>query len=409
MAIVNPHPEPPDAEFAVDVETGWVNTGLDQLEPNTPVPAGAQALADAVGDTPAELASAHDAFARAQNSSLDEIVFVIPKPWALDAAGQPVPASLSTDGDSITMTVNPASDAVFPIIADPTTAASPAKRGAPLRLMTFNIHGARDLNHAAQAKRIANVIHHQVGTAKSSPDRRVPAMVGLQEMCEADLPLIVDELNDRDAGTNTTWRRSFQRLRSTGNCPGPDGPGGFGNAIIRNVRVLAGDRRRFTAQDNRTDEDTGKRYERRGYIRLQVDVRGRTVEFLTTHLMPFPRLNPTVHLGQSAQLLNRIRNFTVPRAAVGDFNDTRTDGGGSLREWYLHWSRSDDGNFRDVDRCTSGGTPGQDCEEPTSDEAGGIRIDYIWTRGMGINYANVAGVNNETSDHDTLVASTSLP
>jgi len=28
---------------------------------------------------------------------------------------------------------------------------------------------------------------------------------------------------------------------------------------------------------------------------------------------------------------------------------------------------------------------------------------------MGINYANVAGVNHETSDHDTLVVSTSLP
>lgn len=86
VAVVNPHPEPvEDPQMAQDSEIALVNTGLDQLEPNTPVPAGAQALAGAVGDTPAELVGAHDVFARAQNSTLDEVVLVFPRPWALDA------------------------------------------------------------------------------------------------------------------------------------------------------------------------------------------------------------------------------------------------------------------------------------------------------------------------------------
>lgn len=46
------------------------------------------------------------------------LLSVLP-PTAIDAAGAPVPVGLNVDGDEVTLTVNPASDAVYPILLDP--------------------------------------------------------------------------------------------------------------------------------------------------------------------------------------------------------------------------------------------------------------------------------------------------
>jgi hypothetical protein len=414
VAVVNPHPEPVgDPQMAQDSEIALVNTGLDQLEPNTPVPAGAQALAGAVGDTPAELVGAHDVFARAQNSTLDEVVLVFPRPWALDAAGRPVPASLSTDGDTVALTVDPASDAAFPVIADPAPTASAARRGAPLRLMTFNTRSGRPTGtgdpangdpalHTAHARRVAAVIYHQMSSRALG--HRVPGIVGLQEMCQYDLKEIVRTLNERDQGTNTLWRSEFHGLAETDSCPNQPGRD-YGNAIVRNVIRNAGDARRFAGQDPTRNAETGKLGERRGYIRLQIDVRGRPVEFLTTHLIPRNVIRDgadiTVKQEQSRQLLNRARGFSSPTAAGGDFNAFPASD--VIRDWI-------DARFLDVDSCRRR-PRNSPCNETTytNEDDERSKIDYIFTRGMGINGADVKNVTDQTSDHDTLVASTEVP
>ncbi len=428
IAIVNPHPTEPagdDAAFAADTQTALVNAGLDQLEPNVTEPSGVTALANAIGNTPAELTKAHNDFARAQNQTLDEVIFTIPRPWAIDAAGQSVPVALSTQGNTLTMTLSPSATAQYPIVADPAPTASAAKRGAPMRLMTFNTRSARPRDdspdngdptyslHVTHARRVSNVIWHQVGS--NSHDRRVPSVVGVQEMCKSDLDIIVEDLNTRDAGTNTLWRADFRRFRSANGCPigTTDNPGGnFGNAIIRNVNLTSSPvsaRYPTPFQLNEKRSDGMYRYERRGYIHDKVDVRGRTFDFFTTHLVVQDDKNSsgdsrTVKQNQSQFLLDQIDGITNPRVATGDFNSL-TSAAPSINV-YRYWP---DAGFHDVDRCgmRSGDTPRVNCAEGTT--ASGARIDYIFQKGLTINSSNVANVNDETSDHDTLVSSASIP
>jgi len=222
------------------------------------------------------------------------------------------------------------------------------------------------------------------------------------ELRQYDLKEIVRTLNERDQGTNTLWRSEFHGLAETDSCPNQPGRD-YGNAIIRNVIRNAGDARRFASQDpERTN--TGKLSERRGYIRLQIDVRGRPVEFLTTHLVAknVVRAGATlpVRREQSLQLLNRARGFGSPIAAGGDFNDVPTST--TIQDWV-------DARFLDVDSCRRR-PRNSPCNETTyTDGDERSKIDYIFTRGMGINGADVKNVTDQTSDHDTLVASTEVP
>lgn len=403
IAVVNPLPAPEE-----DIEIALLNHGLDQLEPGAALPETVQELASAVGKTAQELEKSHDVFARAQNSALDEIVLVFPKPWAIDAAGEPVPVSMGTDGQTITMTVDPSSDARFPIIADPTASSSASSRGAPLRLMTFNTRSPSpedpdvvdddETKHNSHAGRVAEKIRVRLGQeAARGTDRPIPGAVGAQEMCQYDLGKIRENLNNSDGGSR--WSTTFRGFGNSRGCPnvsGRDGVGGeYGLGIIRNTPVNNGNSRRYPPGIQAArDRDTGQA---RGYMWQELNVRDRPVEFYNTHLATDP--GQVRQRDQSQHLLSIARDNTNATAAAGDFNTQPYDPDNPVAQ---DWG---DSGFLDVDDCRRQprNTP---CRQPTRS---GLKIDFIFTRDLHIDGASVQTNSDTVSDHDGLVASTYVP
>lgn len=399
VAIVNPRPELPSPE-SDDARLLMTNSGLDALEPGSSAPAdGAAAQAGAVGQTGAELAKAHDVFGRAQNSTGDEVVLVFPKPWALDAQGHAVPATLSATADTITMAVAADEQTSFPVVADPAPTASAATVGGPLRVLTFNIRsGSPDRNkspdtsidrHNAHSERVVSVLLNQLGAAALG--NLVHGAAALQEVCYYDYLRILLRINQRDP--IESWRGEFHTTALAGaGCPG----GRFGIAIVRNTTRTDGETRyynlanaQYFAQPPLTTniDDLLERFEIRGYERTQMDVNGRSVELFNTHLAP---KTASVQFNQALTLRNRALVFTShPILVAGDFN--ATPGSPPAQLFY-------NGGFREVDSDTNDAT-----FKPTD-----TKIDYIFIRGLHLNGASVKGVSDETSDHNTLVSSTDV-
>ncbi len=75
---------------------------------------------EAITNTELQLEQATESLERALQSTGDEIIAVIPEPWAVDAAGRPIETSLEVAGSKLTMNVvHDALGTAYPVVTDP--------------------------------------------------------------------------------------------------------------------------------------------------------------------------------------------------------------------------------------------------------------------------------------------------
>lgn len=402
VAVINPRPA-----AVPGVKLTFIDAGNDAVQPGSQAPAedDAAGQARAVGDTGAQLAESADVFDEAERQTAGEVVLVFPKPWALDADGRDVPATLTASGDTVTMSVDRSATSAFPVVASPAPTASAALVGGPLRAMTFNMRGTEPVfvppgetpRRASRAEferhdaRIANTIFNQLGSTDARGD--VPGVAGLQEVCYNDYLEILRRLNARD-NTND-WFGYFADTQPSRLCLGPRA----GTAIFRNVA-------RFRTSDFKIlygDQELGGQL--RGFQRQQLNVRGRGVFVFNTHLEP-----GAVSRDQAAQLYRAAQ--AVPdraRMVMGDFNIRRDRPEISrLNPFYR-------APYREVDSDLDEDHPGapEDQGNPTftnPNDGNRSKIDYIFIARLGLNGTRVRPVDKEdTSDHDPLITSTNVP
>lgn len=386
VAVINRRPTP-----VPGVSLAMLDMGLNAIPPSVEEPPkqDAQAQAQAVGDTDAQLAKATDETQRAQQQTTGEVVLVFPEPWALDAQGRSVPAAISAVEDTVTLTVDRDQSSAFPVVADPAPTASADVVGGPLRSITFNIRGATPNGGPAGAprggtrgefeahdQRIANVVFNQLG----GTDTRgyVPGVAGLQEVCANDFNEILRLLNERDDAGQ--WFGEFQTNTLSTDCL--DGRQ-FGNAILRNVPLVTGG----TLVGTRRVPYLFQRGELRGYIRDRLNVRGRSVFAFDTHLAP-----NTINRRQAAQLADAAdRLDAFPRIITGDFNIRF-----GVQPEFSRLNRFYNGGYGEVDSDRNAATFGNE------------KIDYIFFDRMSLNGGSVKQVTDETSDHEVLVGSNNV-
>ncbi|MEP6911976.1 MAG: endonuclease/exonuclease/phosphatase family protein, partial [bacterium] len=128
--------------------------------------------------------------------------------------------------------------------------------------------------------------------------------------------------------------------------------------------------------------------ERRGMIRVEVDVGGKTINFVTTHL---DYQYEDGRLFEAEQMLKFLKDIKGPLIVVGDFNDESSGAAYKLMLTGFEdaWMRS---------RVEAAG-PTFPADKPVK------RIDYVFTRQPGQVKAKKAWVvNTMASDHIPVVA-----
>src|SRR6266540_7410723 len=164
-----------------------------------------------------------------------------------------------------------------------------------LRVMTYNIHVGVGMDKKLDLQRIADVIN-----------ARHPDLVGLQEVDRGvERTQRVDEIAEIARLTRMDYAFAFN-LRYQG--------GQYGVAILSRFPIRATDHRLY--QNTREAE-------RRGFIRAEVSVDGRLVNFVTTHL---DYQYEDGRLFEAQQLLSALKDVKGPLIVVGDFNDIASGG-----------------------------------------------------------------------------------
>ena len=159
-----------------------------------------------------------------------------------------------------------------------------------LRVMTYNIHVGIGMDKKLDLVRIAGVIN------KQRPD-----LVGLQEVDRGvQRTQRIDEIVELAKLTRMHWDFAFN-LRYQG--------GQYGVAILSRFPIMAFDHRLY--QNTREAE-------RRGFIRCEVIIGGRVVNFVNTHL---DYQYEDGRLFETQQLLAALKDVKGPLIVVGDFND----------------------------------------------------------------------------------------
>src|SRR5438128_6424796 len=164
-----------------------------------------------------------------------------------------------------------------------------------LRVMTYNIHVGVGMDKKLDLPRIAGVINAQH-----------PDLVGLQEVDRGVARTQrIDEIAEIAKLTRMDYAFAFN-LRYQG--------GQYGVAILSRFPIMATDHRLY--QNTREAE-------RRGFIRAEVSVRGRLINFVTTHL---DYQYEDGRLFEARQLLSALKDVKGPLIVVGDFNDIPAGG-----------------------------------------------------------------------------------
>jgi endonuclease/exonuclease/phosphatase family metal-dependent hydrolase len=159
-----------------------------------------------------------------------------------------------------------------------------------LRVMTYNIHVGVGMDKKLDLPRIAAVINAQR-----------PDLVGLQEVDRGVARTQrIDEIAEIAKLTRMDYAFAFN-LRYQG--------GQYGVAILSRFPIMATDHRLY---------QNAREAERRGVIRAEVSVRGRLVNFVTTHL---DYQYEDGRLFEARQLLSALKDLKHPLIVVGDFND----------------------------------------------------------------------------------------
>jgi endonuclease/exonuclease/phosphatase family metal-dependent hydrolase len=240
------------------------------------------------------------------------------------------------------------------------TSAEPFASSKTLRVMTYNIHVGVGMDKKLDLPRVAAVIN------KQHPD-----LVGLQEVDRGvTRTQRIDEIAELAKLTRMDYAFAFN-LHYQG--------GQYGVAILSRLPIMATDHRLY--QNTREAE-------RRGFIRAEVKVNGRVLNFVTTHL---DYQYDDGRLFEAQQLLSALKDVKGPLLVVGDFNDIPSGHAYQLMRYHFGdaWieSRGADEGF----------------SYPTDKPA--KRIDYIFLRSTDRVRAKRAWiVNTEASDHIPVVA-----
>src|SRR5215510_56703 len=180
------------------------------------------------------------------------------------------------------------------LLVPPSTAVPPgfsatAKRR--LRVMTYNIHVGVGMDKKLDLQRIADVIN------KEKPD-----LVGLQEV---DRGVKRTEGKDEIAGLAAMTKMEFAFA------PNLDYQGGkYGVAILSRLPIRNTVHRMF---------ENKREAERRGMLKVEIDLEGRTITFVTTH--PDYQFEDGRRF-ETEQLLKFLADTKGPLIVVADFNDT---------------------------------------------------------------------------------------
>lgn len=228
-----------------------------------------------------------------------------------------------------------------------------------LSVMSYNIHVGIGMDKRLDLARVAEVIR-----------RHRADLVGLQEV---------------DRGVERTGR--VDEVRELARLTGMDYAfahnldyqgGQYGVAVLSRFPILAIDHRRYANRRER---------ERRGFLRVEVEVGGRRLNFVTTHL-DYQWADGRVF--ETEQLLRALADVRGPLVVTGDFNEEPRVGAYEmmLRAGFADgWSQEGAGLTYPADRPTK-------------------RIDYVFYRGLGDDVRAAAAVPDTlASDHRPVVVS----
>src|SRR6185369_11465357 len=204
-----------------------------------------------------------------------------------------------------------------------------------IRVMTYNIHVGVGMDKKLDLARIAEVIRRE----------RVD-LVGLQEVDRGvERTERIDEIAEMAKLTSMDYAFAFN-LKYQG--------GQYGVAILSRFPIRATDHRLYKNL---------REAERRGFIRAEVIIGGRMVNFVTTHL-DYQYEDGRVY--EAEQLLSGLAEVKGPLIVVGDFNDIPSGGAYKLM--------SDRFSDAWIESEASGEGLSYPADKPTK------RIDYILAR-----------------------------
>lgn len=165
---------------------------------------------------------------------------------------------------------------------------SPARKR--FRVMTYNIHVGVGMDKKLDLQRIADVIN-----------RAHPDLVGLQEV---DRGVKRTEGKDEIAELAAMTRMDYAFAHNLDYQGGQYGVAILSRSLLRNI-------------DHRMYENK-REAERRGMLKVEVDIGGRKLNFVTTHL---DYQFADGRLFEAEQLLKFLSGITDPLVVVGDLND----------------------------------------------------------------------------------------
>jgi endonuclease/exonuclease/phosphatase family metal-dependent hydrolase len=241
---------------------------------------------------------------------------------------------------------------------NPSSSASVAKK--TIRVMTYNIHVGVGMDKKLDLERIAAVI------MKEQPD-----LVGLQEV---DRGVTRTEGKDEIRELAALTRMDYAFAHNL------DYQGGqYGVAILSRMLIQKTDHQKY---------ENLREAERRGMLRVEVELAGKTIQFVTTHL---DYQYADGRLFETEQLLKMLSSEKGPMIVAGDFND---EPNGSAYQRVLQ-------SFEDAWVASRAKADGfsYPADKPAK------RIDYIFIRkGDGMRVKKAWTVSTLASDHLPVVA-----
>jgi endonuclease/exonuclease/phosphatase family metal-dependent hydrolase len=239
--------------------------------------------------------------------------------------------------------------------------------------MTYNIHVGVGMDKKLDLARIAEVINQQH-----------PDLVGLQEVDRGvERTQRIDEIAELAKLTKMEYAFAFN-LKYQG--------GQYGVAILSKSPILATDHQLYL---------NTREAERRGFIRAEVRIGGRFINFVTTHL---DYQYEDGRAFEAQQLLAAMKDVKGPLIVVGDFNDEPTGEAYKLMkaDFYDTWTQLLYGSWLEG-RQNRSPQVSQGLTYPADKPA--KRIDYIFMRQAdGIKAKRAWIPETLASDHVPVVA-----
>lgn len=241
-----------------------------------------------------------------------------------------------------------------------TTPRTTARGKVRLRVMTYNVHVGIGMDKKNDLARIAAVINAER-----------PDLVALQEVDRGvERTQRVDQIKELARLTKMDYAFAHN-LNYQG--------GWYGVAVLSRTPILSIDHRRYQHL---------REAERRGFIRVEVELKGQRIHFVNTHL---DYQHADNRLYEANQMLAALPQKSAPVIVAGDFNDEPMGTSYKLmRESF-------------VDAWAASGASGDGLTYPADKPS--KRIDYIFCgAGSRFSVKNARVVQTLASDHLPLVA-----